>query len=98
MNEVRQARTTCDVEANSEGLNFGMMTVVIPPGCSTAPHEHASQELWIIEQGRGYVVMPHGKLSLAPGPPTSIPADTQHAVHSDGDEDLVLLAFWWKRK
>lgn len=91
------ARTTCDVEARAEGLEFGMMTVVVPPGESTEAHQHASQELWVIEQGRGYVAMPDARLSLAPGPAIPIPADTMHSVHCEGDEDLILLAFWWKR-
>lgn len=97
MDSAVSARTTCDVEARAEGLAFGMMTVVVPPGASTEAHRHPSQELWVIEQGRGRVAMPDVELPLAPGPPTPIPADTLHAVHNDGDEDLVLLAFWWKR-
>ncbi len=92
------SRTTCDVEANSEGLNFGMMTVVVPPGASTTPHEHESQELWVVDRGRGRVLMPGSECELAPGPAISIPARTVHSVHAEGEEDLVLLAFWWKRR
>jgi mannose-6-phosphate isomerase-like protein (cupin superfamily) len=98
LSHAEAPRTTCDVEANAEGLSFGMMTVVVPPGSSTEAHEHASQELWVIQQGRGRVVMPDVELPLAPGPATAIPANTPHAVHCEGDEQLVLLAFWWKRR
>lgn len=98
MSEALASRTTCDVEANAEGLSFGMMTVVVPPGACTDPHEHESQELWIIHRGKGRVVMPHAELRLAPGPAIPIPAQTMHSVHADGEEDLILLAFWWKER
>ncbi len=89
-------KTTCDVAARAEGLEFGMMTVTVPPGRSTEEHEHRSQELWVVHEGHGHVTMPGVALPLRPGPATSIPADTPHSVHSDGDVPLVLLAFWWK--
>jgi len=97
MTNTTLAKTTCDVEARAEGLEFGVMTVVVRPGGYTEPHQHESQELWIIKQGRGHVTMPNTELPLEPGPPIPIPAKTLHGVHSDGDEDLVLLAFWWKQ-
>jgi mannose-6-phosphate isomerase-like protein (cupin superfamily) len=94
---MAEAKTTCDVEARAEDLEFGLMTVVVPPGGSTEPHEHKSQELWVIARGHGYVHMPHVDLPLRPGPATAIPADTMHAVHCESPEPLVLLAFWWKQ-
>ena len=91
-----EARTPAEVEATAAGVNFGSMVVVVPPGASTEGHEHHSQELWIIRTGHGEVDLAGELIELRPGAPIPIPADTFHTVHNRSDEDLTLLAFWWK--
>jgi len=97
MSDSESSRTPVEAEISAESLNAGVMIVVVDPGGSTEGHEHHSQELWVIEQGEGYVDLAGEHVALRPGPATSIPADTFHTVHNTGAVPLVLLAFWWKR-
>jgi mannose-6-phosphate isomerase-like protein (cupin superfamily) len=88
--------TNLEMEGTAEGINFGAMMVTVPPGGATEGHSHDSAEVWVIDQGSGYVELPDRNIPLRPGTPVEIPARTVHTAHADDGDTLVFLSLWWK--
>lgn len=85
-----------DIEAEARGFAYGAMLFEVKPGCSTEPHQHGSEETWQVRRGRGRAVIGDQEIELAAGSRLSIPPQTRHVVTNIADEDLTIVAFWWR--
>ena len=72
--------------------NQSLAEATVPPGASTIAHYHrVSEELYFFTAGSGRLRIAGEEREVAPGDCAVIPPGTEHQLHNDGDEPLVLL-------
>ena len=85
-----------DVEAIACGLAYGAMVFDVKPGCSIAPHSHASEEIWWVREGAGRATVGGQEFDVAAGTRLTVPPDTPHLVVNTSEHNLRVMAFWWR--
>jgi len=86
-----------DIETEAQGLAYGAMVFTLKPGCTTAPHHHASEETWIIQKGDGRAQVNGQSIGLIPGARLSVPPGAIHSITNTSKTDLEVMAFWWRQ-
>ena len=67
--------------------------LVLPPGSGIGAHQHDGEdEVFIIEKGSGLLDDGDTKTRVSAGDAILTGNGESHALHNDGDEDLVLTA------
>ena len=89
--------TSSDLEGVGAGLSYGAMTFAIKPGRASHPHQHASEETWLVQSGHGYALIGTERVSLQAGSRVTVPSHTLHSVVNAQSIPLVVLGFWWRR-
>jgi quercetin dioxygenase-like cupin family protein len=85
-----------EIETEALGLAYGAMVFTVRAGATTEPHSHGSEETWWIKSGSGTATV-NGKDSPLPtGSRFTVPSNSVHTVTSDSDQDLTVVAFWWR--
>jgi quercetin dioxygenase-like cupin family protein len=86
-----------EVEAEALGLAFGSMVFTVKAGSSTEPHSHASEEIWVVRSGYGVANLTGQDTGLQPGSRLIVPPDTVHTLANHSDDDMTVIAFWWRK-
>jgi quercetin dioxygenase-like cupin family protein len=86
-----------DIEIEAAGLGYGAMVFTVKPGCCTEPHQHASEETWIVQEGTGRARVSDRDIELIPGTRLIVPPNTVHSISNASHRDLRVIAFWWKQ-
>ena len=85
-----------EIEAEAQGLTYGAMVFTVKPGCATEPHDHLSEETWIIQTGTGRAQISGQIIGLIPGTRVCVPPRAQHAITNTSTTDLRVMGFWWR--
>lgn len=85
------------IEAEAEGLVYGAMVFTVKPGCTTPPHQHESEETWIVQKGDGRAQINGQRIGLIPGARVSVPSGVTHSITNTSMTDLQVMSFWWRR-
>ena len=85
-----------DVEADVRGFAYGAMLFEVYPGCSTERHSHASEETWLIREGGGRARIGDQQIDLVAGNRFTIPPRVSHTITNTSEENLKVIAFWWR--
>lgn len=81
----------------AQGLPFGAMWCVIPPGGRSNVDQHPDRELFVVVGGSAEVRVPSGPSTMAPAG-TAVLMDSQepHVLVNRSDrEPLVALSLYW---
>jgi quercetin dioxygenase-like cupin family protein len=71
-------------------VSMGYQTIAV--GGHVREHSHADQvELQICFKGKGHVMVDGERHDIVPGSSCFLGYDVKHAIHNDGDEDLVMM-------
>jgi mannose-6-phosphate isomerase-like protein (cupin superfamily) len=70
---------------------------VLHPGDVTDAHAHREREIFIGMAGRGELVTPTGRHTVAAGDLLTMRPGLEHHVENTGDEDFAYYAIWWDR-
>lgn len=85
-----------EIETTVRGLAYGAMVFTVKPGCATEPHDHASEETWIVQKGAGRAQINGQTIGLIPGTRLSVPPRARHFIANTSTADLEVIAFWWR--
>ncbi|WP_158620143.1 cupin domain-containing protein [Corallococcus sicarius] len=85
-----------EIEAEARGLRYGAMVFTVKPGCTTEQHHHASEETWMVQEGRGSANVSGQDIGLIPGTRLTVPAGTPHTITNLSTGDLTVISFWWR--
>lgn len=66
-------------------------TAALPPGFSTPPHRHESEEVAIIIAGSGHIEVDGVRHRVEKGSILLAPSGSEHITSSDDDTNLVVL-------
>ena len=67
--------------------------LVLPPGASIGPHEHAGEdEIYIIQKGQGLMTDGGKEFPVAAGDAVLTGQGASHSVQNTGADDLVITA------
>ncbi len=71
-------------------VSMGYQTIAV--GGHVREHSHADQvELQICFKGKGHVMVDGERHDILPGSSCFLGYDVKHAIHNDGDENLVMM-------
>ena len=71
-------------------VSMGYQTIAV--GGHVREHSHADQvELQICFRGKGHVMVDGERHDIVPGSSCFLGYDVKHAIHNDGDKELVML-------
>jgi quercetin dioxygenase-like cupin family protein len=71
-------------------VSMGYQTIAV--GGHVREHSHADQvELQICFKGKGHVMVDGVRHDIEPGSACFLGYDVKHAIHNDGDDDLVMM-------
>jgi quercetin dioxygenase-like cupin family protein len=87
-----------EIEAEAQGLAYGAMVFTVQPGCATAPHDHASEETWVVQKGTGRARINGQIIGLIPGTRLCVPPRATHAIENTSTTELGVIAFWWRER
>lgn len=91
----RNSGAMYQILAALEGLpEVALLTV--PPGKSSPPDQHESNEVWIVAEGSGALVCGDKECTLAPGDAVLIPANTRHVANAGLRGVLRLVSLAWQ--
>ncbi|WP_164019635.1 cupin domain-containing protein [Pyxidicoccus trucidator] len=85
-----------EVEAEARGLRYGAMVFTVKPGGATSPHQHASEETWLVQEGLGRAMVSGQDIGLIPGTRLTVPAGALHSITNTSTGDLTVISFWWR--
>jgi quercetin dioxygenase-like cupin family protein len=79
---------------NAPEARVTITRVTMEPGAASARHAHpASEQIWLVEQGSGLLLMADGETdTLRAGDVVRTPPGTIHGVSNTGSERFVYLA------
>jgi quercetin dioxygenase-like cupin family protein len=93
---LSEAEIYGDIETEAQGLAYGAMVFTVKPGCATAPHQHASEETWIVQEGEGQAQVNGQTIGLIAGARICVPPGAKHSITNTSSRDLRVMAFWWR--
>jgi len=85
-----------DLESNSLGCTYGVISFQVKPNSRTVPHSHLSSEMWIVLRGSGKVKVDNEELILIAGEPFFVESNILHSIINDTDKPLDILSLWWR--
>jgi mannose-6-phosphate isomerase-like protein (cupin superfamily) len=85
-----------EIETEALGLAYGAMVFTVKAGATTEPHSHGSEETWWIKAGNGFATVDGKTSPLSTGNRFTVPPNAIHTVTSVANEDLTVVAFWWR--
>jgi quercetin dioxygenase-like cupin family protein len=85
-----------EIETTAQGLAYGAMVFTVKPSSATEPHDHASEETWIVQKGTGRAQIDGQSIGLIPGTRICVPPRALHHIANTSAADLQVMAFWWR--
>ncbi|WP_406863882.1 cupin domain-containing protein [Streptomyces sp. HUAS MG47] len=77
------------------GVPFKAARFVVPAGGTSAPDQHAVQEIWVVHAGTGTLEVDGRRSLVGPGAMVGFASRAVHEIFADQGEDLVVYSFWW---
>lgn len=74
---------------------FEMARFTVPAGGTSSPDRHEVTELWVVQAGRGTLVVDGERAAVGPGSTAGFPPNAVHEVFADRGEELTVFSFWW---
>src|SRR4030095_10399108 len=81
--------------AGVDGLPFGAVWCVSPPGGRSDLDCHPERELQVVVGGSGVVESDGATLDAPLGSAVLLDSNERHVVHNPGEQPLVLLSVYW---
>ena len=78
---------------SAQGLSsLSVWRQTIDPGAATPPHRHDCEEVVVVEQGTGRLLIGGEARAFGPGSALVIPRNADHQIVNDGDGPLTMTA------